>query len=378
MRIAWIVFSLQIALSSGLAAPQTPGAPQTADITGTWQGNLHASGKDLRIVFKISKADGGFKAVLYSVDRSPDGALAASVVLDGSKIKIGLPSLSGIYQGDVAADGNAITGHWAGEYYEATLNLQRATSETEWPIGKMHSKMPEAALEFEVATIKPSDPDHCCARNWSANGRHFAITNFYLKYLIQFAYGLQAEQVVGPAWLDQDRFDVVGAVEGDDNPSEHQWKVALQKLLADRFQLQFHREKRELPAYALVVAKGGPKLTKSDGDLIEGERAGFSGVPGQTMYGWGTNATIADFVGQMQRILLSRPVVDETGLTGIYNMGLTFTREDPMAIGMESLPDTAAPDLFTALRQQLGLELKPVKAPVDVLAIDRAERPTSN
>jgi uncharacterized protein (TIGR03435 family) len=377
MGIATIALSLLV-LACGMAATQTPAAPQPVDFTGIWQGTLQAPNKNLRIIFKISKDGGGLRAVLYSIDKSSDGALAASVALDGTKIKITLPSLSGIYQGDVALDGSGITGYWAGEYYEAPLNLQRATAETAWPIGTGHQESPEASLDFEVATIKPSDPDHCCSRTWGSTGRHFTITNFYLRYLIQFAYGLQADQIIGPAWIDQDRFDVAGVVDGDDHPTEHQWKIALQKLLADRFQLQFHQEKRELPAYALVVAKGGPKLTRSDGDLIDGESVGFGGAPGQTMYGGGTNATIADMIGQMQRILLPRPVVDETGLTGTFNFRLTFTREDPMAIGMGTLPDNAAPDLFTALRQQLGLELKPVKAPVEVLVIDRAEKPSAN
>ena len=89
-----------------------------------------------------------------------------------------------------------------------------------------------------------------------------------LKYLIQWAWGLQAKQVVGgPPWMDDARFDINGEIDGDGVPNQHQWKIAVQKLLIERFQLQIHHEKREMPAFALVIAKGGPKLTPGDGNV---------------------------------------------------------------------------------------------------------------
>ena len=236
---------------------------------------------------------------------------------------------------------------------------------------------PEPA--FEVATIKPSSPDACCSRTFSRDGRRFATTNTNLRYLMQYAYNLQLQQITGgPAWLDQDRFDVVGVIDGTGRPTDREWKVALQGLLKDRFQLQFHHGTVELPAYALVIAKGGPKLAKGDGGPDHEQRMGFSGAVGQTMNGWAIDANMSDFIGELQRIILDRPVVDRTGLTGTYNFQLAFTREDPQTIGMSPLPDNAAPSLFTALQQQLGLKLESTKTPVDVLVIDHAERPSAN
>jgi uncharacterized protein (TIGR03435 family) len=233
---------------------------------------------------------------------------------------------------------------------------------------------------FEVATIKPSDPAKCCARNWVRNGRHFSTYNMNLKYAMQWAWNLQAKQIVaGPAWIDDQRFEIDGEIDGDGVPNDRQWKIALQKLLVERFQLQFHHEKRELPAFALVIAKGGPKLTPGDGDVKAHQNMGFAGGSfAQPMLAHGINASIGDFIGEMQRVLMDRPVVDETGLTGVYNIQMKFTREDPNNLGATELPDTALPNLLEALQQQLGLKLERTNAPVDVIVIDHAEPPEEN
>jgi uncharacterized protein (TIGR03435 family) len=233
--------------------------------------------------------------------------------------------------------------------------------------------------QFEVATIKPSDPAACCGRTYSRQGRHFSTQNTYLRWLIQWAYGLQAKQVVGgPAWMDVDRYDISGEIDGTGAPTDREWKVAVQRLLADRFQLKFHHEIREMPAYALTVAKGGPKLTRTGPEDDQVPRFGFSGSVGQTMRGFGRYATLHDFMSEVQRLALDRPLVDRTGITGTFNMEIAFTREDTNSLGMTQIPDNAAPNLIDALQQQLGLKLEGVKAPVDVLVIDQAEPPSAN
>jgi uncharacterized protein (TIGR03435 family) len=235
----------------------------------------------------------------------------------------------------------------------------------------------DARAEFEVATIKPSDPDKCCSRYFSRNGRQFATANTNLKYLIQWAWNLQAKQVAGPDWMDQARFDVAGEMSGVGTPTDREWKSAVQQLLIERFQLKLHHESREMPAFALTVAKGGAKLTPTAAPAGE-QHMGFSGAVGETMRGIGVRASIADFVGELQRIVLDRPIVDRTGLTGEYDIQFSFTREDNNALGMTQLPDNAAPNLITALDEQLGLKLAGVKTPVDVLVIDHAEPPSAN
>ncbi len=233
--------------------------------------------------------------------------------------------------------------------------------------------------EFEVATIKPSDPSRCCAQGWGRNGRHFTTLNMSLRYAVQWAWRLNPKQLAGgPPWLDGARFDIVGEIDGDGVPNDHQWRVAAQKLLIERFQLQLHHEKREMPAFALVIARGGPKLTPGDGNVKAHQTMGLGGAPGQTMWVFGVNASIDDFVGELGRVVVDRPIVDQTGLTGVYNMRFQFSRENADALGMTELPDTAPPNLLNVLPQQLGLSLKGTKAMVDVVVIDHAEMPEAN
>jgi uncharacterized protein (TIGR03435 family) len=104
----------------------------------------------------------------------------------------------------------------------------------------------------------------------------------------------------------------------------------------------------------------------------------LGGAPGHTMWGLGVNASIDDFIGELRRVVVDRPIVDETGLTGVYSISFQFTREEADALGMTDLSDTAPPNLLNALPQQLGLSLKGTKASVDIVVIDHAEPPEAN
>ena len=247
------------------------------------------------------------------------------------------------------------------------------------PLEAQDKSLPATAerAQFEVATIKPSEPGEF-ARTWGREGRRFQARNMYLKYLIQWAWNLQANQVIGgPDWIDKDRFDIDGEIEGTDSPTDHEWKIAMQRLLHERFQLKIHADTREMSAYILTVAKGGPKLQPGNGDPNV-QQMSFGGAVGQTMFGFGRNASISDFIGELQRIVLSRPVIDRTSLTGRYDIRVHFTREDANATGLTELAPNAAPNLFEALEQQLGLKLERGKGPVNVLVIDSASRPSEN
>jgi len=189
-------------------------------------------------------------------------------------------------------------------------------------------------------------------------GREFTTINTTLSSLLTFAYGLHPKQIVGaPAWVDTDKFDITAQPDAPGRPNDKQWKAMLQKLLTDRFQLTFHHDKKELAVYVLEVAKSGSKLTKSQGDP--------NGLPGMFFRGLGNlpaaNATMQDFAGLLQSAVLDKPVVDQTGLSGRFDFTLNWT-----------------PGLFTAVQEQLGLKLEATKAPVDVIVIDKVEKPSAN
>jgi uncharacterized protein (TIGR03435 family) len=359
-------------------------AQNTSDITGTWQGTLQA-GKDLRVVAKISRPDGGaLKAVFYSIDQASQGIPASSTTLQGSTLKMSIPGIGGDYEGKLSADGNTILGTWTQGPKPLPLNLTRATTETAWTIPEPPARPKPMAADanpvFEVATIKPSNPD-AQGKGFMVRGRRFSTINTSLSDLITFTYRLQARQITGgPAWLETEKYDLSAQPDGEGEPSETQWRIMLQKLLAERFKLTFHRDKKELAVLAIVVGKTGPKLTKSEADP--------NGLPGIGFRALGAlfarNANMTDFAGVMQTTVFDRPVVDQTGIAGRYDFSLNWTPDETQfaGLGMKITPsaDNAAapPDLFTAIQQQLGLKLESTKAPVEILVIDHAEKPSQN
>jgi uncharacterized protein (TIGR03435 family) len=235
---------------------------------------------------------------------------------------------------------------------------------------------------FEVATIKPSKPDDQ-RKAFLVQGRRFKIINQPLTAILSFAYDVQAKQLIGlPPWADTDKYDIDAEPDGEGAPSGKQWKAMLQKLVAERFKLTFHQEKKELSVYVLSVAKGGPKLTKSEGDP--------NGLPGLFFRGklgdlGVRNANMGDFTGLMQEAVLDRPVLDQTGITGRYDFTLVWTPDDSQFAGMGvKIPPPAAddgkaaPNLYTAIQEQIGLKLEATKAPADVMVVDHVEQPSAN
>jgi len=353
------------------------------DITGSWQGTLQA-GRPLRVVFKITNEGGALKTVMYSIDQGGQTLAASSTSLQGTAVKIVIPGIGGSYEGKLSADGSAIAGTFTQGAMSLPLNIARATADTAWAIpSPPASAVPMAANArpvFEVATIKPSNPG-AQGKGYTVRGRQVLTLNTSLSDLMTFAYELHARQIAGgPPWLETDKYDVTGQPDIVGLPNVAQMRLMVQKLLADRFKLTFHREKKELSVYALVVGAKGPMLTKSAGDP--------NGLPGLIFRQLGVlpaqNATMGDFAGVMQSAVLDRPVVDQTGLTGRYDFTLRWTPDETQFAGMgiRVPPPTgdasAAPGLFTAIQEQLGLKFEATKAPVDVLVVDHAERPSDN
>jgi uncharacterized protein (TIGR03435 family) len=386
-------FLLNVLLCIGIMAmvhithvrAQAKAESATQSIADTWQGTLHA-GRDLRTVVKISKADdGGYKAVFYSIDQGGDGLPVTKITLEGTTVKMTLTMINGTYEGKLSSDGKTITGNWSQGPTPLPLILTRATPETEWTIPPPTPKLPpmdaKADPSFEVATIKPSKPDEQ-RKAFIVRGDQFHIINQPLSAILSFSYDVQAKQLIGlPPWADTDKYDIDGKPDGEGAPSGKQWKVMIQKMVAERFKLTFHREKKELAVYVLSVAKTGPKLTKSEGDP--------NGLPGLFFRGklgdlGVRNANMADFTGMMQEAVLDRPVLDQTGLTGRYDFTLIWTPDDSQFAGMGAkIPPpadgaNAPPNLYTAIQEQIGLKLEATKAPADVMVIDHVEKPSEN
>jgi uncharacterized protein (TIGR03435 family) len=238
--------------------------------------------------------------------------------------------------------------------------------------------------EFEVATIKPTPPG--AAGRWirMLSPHEFAAKNHALKTLIAAAYNLSPRAISGgPAWVDSDHYDIVAKAPGEIRPNLNEQMSMLRKLLADRFQFTFHHEQKELQAYALTVAKGGPKLkesTVSPDASPEGPPPLIFVVSPQLVRLPGRNATMAELASVMQRAALDNPVFDRTGLSARYDFDLEFTPDETVFGGMlgKGTDDSARPGLLAAIQQQLGLRLVATRGPVDALVIDHIERPSAN
>jgi uncharacterized protein (TIGR03435 family) len=308
-----------------------------------------------------------------------------------------------------------------------------------------------ATLSFEVATIKPAAPPatsmgpgggvRIATRMGSRGGPgtsdpgQITYSSMSTKSLLVTAYSVKSYQVSGPIWMDTERFDIVAKV--PPGATKDDVKLMLQNLLAERFKLTLHREKKDLPMYALVVGKSGPKMKESppddpdakdgsgpkdqgssDADVQKAKQAlenamrtvGKDGAMPQLPPGMGQGTRVMMMPGRMSMMVtkqtmaqfaeslgnqMDRPVVDQTGLTKNYDFTLEYAPESggrgPMGTPLPAPPQSgdgglpretdsqSAPSLFTALQEQMGLKLEQKKGSVDLLVVDHLEKtPTEN
>jgi uncharacterized protein (TIGR03435 family) len=225
---------------------------------------------------------------------------------------------------------------------------------------------------WEVATVRSADPDDKVS-HINIEGRRVMVEHEPVMAMLKFAYGVQEGQVVGaPEWTKTERWDVNGVPDAPGKPNLPQFQSMMRKMLAERFGLKLHHEQREMPVFALTVAKGGPKLEKSAGDPNGGPGSDGRVANGIETHRY-TNASMPD-LALMLMIYGDRPIVDQTGLQGRYTFQLRWTRDETAATTDADPP----PGLFTAMQEQLGLKLEATRAPADVVVVDKVERPNAN
>jgi bla regulator protein blaR1 len=259
-------------------------------------------------------------------------------------------------------------------------------------------------LTFEVASVKPSATDDRRTMIQIQPGGGLRTGGTSLKMLLTFAYDVREFQITGgPGWINTDRFDIVAKAErsaGAENPPDDprkmteqqrktvgdQMRERLRALLAERFQLTLHRETKEQSVYALVVAKGGPKLQQAQAMEGTGPRGPMMRMGRGELSGQGVELEMLTRTLSSQ---LGRTVIDRTGLKGNFDFKLTWTPDPgqsatplgggpPPGADAPPPPDPNGPSVFTALQEQLGLRLESQKGPVEMLVIDRVEKPSEN
>ncbi len=212
-----------------------------------------------------------------------------------------------------------------------------------------------------------------------------------VKFLIGLGYDVGSFQIAdGPSWIGSERFDIIGKTEAATNaakdapdPSrlttqelkgrQQLMRPKLQSLLAERFRLKVHHDTRQQPVYALLVGKSGIRFQQTQGD--------FRGVHIARNRISGERATIEMLAGALAN-QLRRPVLDRTGLAGTFDFKLEWAPQADLSpkpnADAPAAADASGPSIFTALEEQLGLRLESTRGPVDVLVIDRVERPSEN
>jgi uncharacterized protein (TIGR03435 family) len=260
------------------------------------------------------------------------------------------------------------------------------------PAGFAQSNAPRPA--FDVTSVKLNT--NCQTGGGGRAGispRNLALPCVSLRALIGVAYGdmlvgagigaRRMEALGGPGWLDTDRYDILAKSEGN-APAGQSAAPMLQTLLEDRFKVKVHKEARDSSVYILTVAKGGAKLQASqDGSCTPLDLSNLGLEPPKQ------GVTMAELAGRMLSSYVEQPVVDQTGLTGRFDVHIEFVpdyrRSGPVTLNGVVTPDVAAPpadpagpSIFAALQEQLGLKLAPGKAPLDVLIVDHAEKPSAN
>jgi uncharacterized protein (TIGR03435 family) len=250
----------------------------------------------------------------------------------------------------------------------------------------------KAALAFDVTSVKPSQPGSPgIGIQPMSSGQGYRVGGVPVRLMIKLMYKITDSQIVGgPKWMDTDQWDI--EAKAAHASTLDQLHEMFQSMLADRFQLKFHKEKREIPAYVLSVDKSGSKLKQNDSPdtfeiPIRGAGPAVIGPGGITLKILGVRAPMVYFTWWLSQQLSDIPVVDQTGLNRFYDFSLEFQRElppgfaeragaAPAPAGADSVP--AGAPLAVALREQLGLRLERRKAQADVFVIDRLEKPDAN
>jgi uncharacterized protein (TIGR03435 family) len=259
---------------------------------------------------------------------------------------------------------------------------------------------PPAPLSFEVASVKASRSSDTRSPSMILPGGRFTATNNTVRALILNAYGIWASPYLlqgGPGWIDSARYDIDSRAEANAIPAGtsnrvlwEKTRLMLRSLLADRFKLSIRREAKEMLVYQLVVAKNGAKLQKSDKDCDASAAAchGFSGNPTRLS---GAGVDMYD-LALIVSSYSDRPVIDRTGIQGLFDIKLQWNPFTARPQGAENVPRSPAaearegsrpdlaslPTLFDALEQQVGLRLEAHKGPVEVYVIDHVEKPSEN
>jgi len=245
------------------------------------------------------------------------------------------------------------------------------------PATQMKEQSTEANSSFSVIRVKLSPDSEADDWGIGIRGRNLWAVHVTTEELIQWAYGINSRQIEhAPSWLATEHFDFDGLPDAGVQPSRDLYRTMLQAALAERFALKFHPSQKSLPVYVLSVEDGGLKIPKS---VDQGAKSSWGAHRGWLSI---QGMTFGDVARLMQRTIFDRPVLDRTGLADRYTFILKWRADETQFAQMRDVPEETGTedveDIYTAVRQQLGLKIEAKKALVPTFEIESVSRPSAN
>jgi uncharacterized protein (TIGR03435 family) len=358
-------------------AQSTPGAQS---IAGAWQGTLSYStpqgNRNNRLVFSIEKgADGALHGGITIVDFDHSMPLT-SVTFSAPDVTFAQNDAGFTFRGKLSADGQSIAGNFAQGDRSFPLTLELANADTLWKPQGSAALPPMAAgadPSYEVATIKPAKPDEQHPI-FDLRAHTFNATGTSAKELIKTVWNIRGRQVIGgPPWLEEQKFDIVAEPDTPGRPSEEQSRAMIHKLLTDRFHLVAHTDTQMYPILALTLDPKSPRPTPSDPKFSDLSMYGRR--DGDDIVIHISGATIPQMLGFIMNTFQARQLVDETGLTGTFNITL---RLPGVAQAGGPVSDEDFGNALVQAVQQTGFKFVSKKEPLPVVVVDHIDPPTPN
>jgi uncharacterized protein (TIGR03435 family) len=357
-----------------------PAAPQSVDsqaIVGTWQGTLVTGGQNPpRIAFTIRKdPDGTLRGGIKWIDYD-FGFAFTTIAFSAPDLTVSQGADGMSFHGKLSADGQSIAGTVTQGSRSFPLTLSLATADTLWKPAGPGPMAANADPSYEVAIIKPALPDEQHPI-WNLTSPEFHATGTNAAELIKMVYKIRGRQILNaPPWVEQDKFDITAKPDTPGTPSEDQSRTMIGKLLADRFHLVCHTSTQDYPALVMTLDPKGPPPTPSDAEFNSHNGISMRQENGDVVLHL-TGTTMPFFLKTLMDRYRDKQIVDETGLTGIYDITLRLPPAALQGSGDGGAEEEVGTD-YIAAAEKAGFKFVSRKAPLPVVVIDHIDPPSPN
>ena len=349
----------------------------TSSIAGTWQGALALpNGNSVRVAFSIARnPDGSLHGGIRYVDGNA-GLVFSSINFSVPDLAVTQSMTSMAYHGKLSADSQSIIGTWSQGDRTSPLTLTLATPASLWKPAGPPPMASEADPSYEVAVIKPALPEEQHPI-WNMQTPEFHATGTNAAELIKMVYKIRGRQIMkAPPWVEGSKFDITAKPDTPGVPTNEQTRNMIRKLLAERFHLVCHTGTQDFPVLVMTLNPKGPRPVPSNPDFnIHGGM--LLRQDGGEMQLHLSGVTMQDFLKDLMDRYRYKQIVDETGLTGAYDITLRLPPAALQGTGDGGAEDEVGTD-YIAAAEHAGFKFVSKKAPLPVVIIDHIDPPTAN